>query len=383
MNINEMSALGDVLQPIDLRLENIFLDPNNPRFVDDETRLVDTARITEPGVQQLALEKLISEFGVEKLAGSMRVNGFLPIDRIVLKKLTTPEDSYVVLEGNRRIAAAKLLAKSIADDPTQVSESVTRSLQSIPCLEYIGADIDAAWIFQGLRHITGISEWPAYNKARLLVEQMEREGLTLTQAGERFGLTAYGAGQWARGYYAYQQALEESDYVHEVHVHAYPYFQELFGRSCAPLKEWLEWKEDAKRFDNLMNYNEFIGWLYPRVNEDDRPDEYGKFDRRYIRTRDDLRQLSYMRSEAAELFEKFRREKDVERAYAEAMARKYERESANSERSLFDSVLHCKRALENVPYRFMQNSEFRGRLHQALQEISISIASLGLGETGE
>ena len=32
MNINEIPALGDVLQPINLDLVNIFLDPNNPRF---------------------------------------------------------------------------------------------------------------------------------------------------------------------------------------------------------------------------------------------------------------------------------------------------------------------------------------------------------------
>ena len=137
----------------------------------------------------------------------------------------------------------------------------------IPCLEYVGAEADAAWIFQGLRHITGISEWSAYNKARLLVEQMEDEELNLTEAGRRFGLSPFGAGQWVRGYYAFKQAREESDYIHEVDEQAYPYFQELFSRSSAPVREWMEWKESEYKFANSLNFNEFVGWLYPRPEE--------------------------------------------------------------------------------------------------------------------
>lgn len=379
MNINEIPALGDVLQPINLDLVNIFLDPNNPRFLDDRSTRVDLSRVTEPGVQQIARERLIAGFGVEKLAASMRANGYLPIDRIVVKRLPAPnQKQFFVLEGNRRVCAAKLLSEAVSKDASFASPSVVNSLNVIPCLEYIGADADAAWIFQGLRHIAGISEWPAYNKARLLVEQIEREGLTLTQAGERFGLSAYGAGQWARGYHAYEQAREESDYLHEISVESYPYFQELFGRSNGPLREWLEWREDSNSFQNLLNFNEFIGWLYPRINEDERPDEYGDFERRFLKTRDDLRQLSYLKAEEQDLFDKFRREHDVERVYAESMARKYERESANSERGLFDVLHHCQRGLENVPFRLMQNTEFKEKLRNTIQQLKQTIEGLGL-----
>ncbi len=93
---------------------------------------------------------------------------------------------------------------------------------------------------------------------------MEQEHLGLTAAGKRFGLSAFGAGQWVRGYYAFKQAREESDYVHEVDERAYPYFQELFGRSSSPVREWLGWNEDGYKFKNPLNFNEFVGWLYRR-----------------------------------------------------------------------------------------------------------------------
>lgn len=49
-------------------------------------------------------------------------------------------------------------------------------------------------------------------------------------------MTAYGAGQWVRGYYAFIQAAEESDYTQEIDERAYPYLQEIFSRSNPVLK---------------------------------------------------------------------------------------------------------------------------------------------------
>src|SRR5271165_2984542 len=224
----------------DLPLESIFLDPNNPRFVGPNWQRIEDDQIDSESVQEKARRLLIAEYGVDKLRMNMEVNGYLPIDRVIVRKFK--DSKFVVLEGNRRICAAMMLT-AIGTDGMQVADEVLSSAKSIPCLEYVGTETDAAWIFQGLRHITGISEWSAYNKAKLLVEQMEQEGLNLTEAGKRFGLTAFGAGQWVRGYYAFKQAREESDYIREVDERAYPYFQELFSRSSAPVREWMGWEE--------------------------------------------------------------------------------------------------------------------------------------------
>ena len=199
---------------------------------------VDDNDIDSESAQENARALLVREYGVDKLRMNMEVNGYLPIDRVIVRRFK--DDKFVVLEGNRRICAAKMITL-IGMDGSDVAEEVLGSVRQVPCLEYVGSESDAAWIFQGLRHITGISEWSAYNKAKLLVEQMEQENLTITEAGKRFGLSAFGAGQWVRGYYAFKQAREESDYLTEVDERSYPYFQELFSRSSAPVREWLEW----------------------------------------------------------------------------------------------------------------------------------------------
>ena len=221
-------ALRDDLQAQDIQLDQLFLDPNNPRFAGSGWQDVPEDRIVLESTQSEVLQRLLDDFEVSKLRANMEINGFLPIDRIVVRQLSG--DAYVVLEGNRRVCAAKELRRVAARAPAIPSE-ISRTVATIPCLLYTGEDPHAAWTFQGLRHITGLKDWPAFNKAKLLVTQMENEGLTLTEVGQRFGLTPHGAGQWARGYNAFTQACEESDYTEELDDRAYTYFQELFSRT--------------------------------------------------------------------------------------------------------------------------------------------------------
>lgn len=83
-------------------------------------------------MQENARLLLIRDYGVEKLRMNMEVNGYLPMDRIVVRKFT--KGKYLVLEGNRRICAAKLIGP-IGIDGAQVSEEVLGSVREIPCLE--------------------------------------------------------------------------------------------------------------------------------------------------------------------------------------------------------------------------------------------------------
>src|SRR3954463_16465931 len=98
------------LQPVALPLTSIFLDPNNPRFVGSNWNYVDNNDIDRAINQDKARDILIEKFEVEKLRSNMEVNGYLPVDRVIVREFK-PE-KYVVLEGNRRICAAKLIIEN-------------------------------------------------------------------------------------------------------------------------------------------------------------------------------------------------------------------------------------------------------------------------------
>lgn len=251
-------SLVSELAPIELPLDQIYLDPNNPRFTNSSWDYVPDDRIASENLQEDIMMRLKRDFSIDKLRMNMEVNGFLPIDRVIVRKFA--EEKYVVLEGNRRICSAKLISEYGIDGST-ISQGVKQSLERIPCLEYTGTDRDASWIFQGLRHISGINDWSAFNKAKLLVEQMEEHELNLTEVGKRFGLTAHGAGQWVRGYYAFKQAKEESDFVSEITEDIYPYMQELlvevalsFGNGCNGMRPIINSKIPLTLMNSLAGF---------------------------------------------------------------------------------------------------------------------------------
>lgn len=366
-------SLVKTLTKIETGIDNLFLDPNNPRFVSPEWEYISEDNITNQAIQDSIAGKLISGFGIEKLASNIRINGFLKIDRVVVKKINGTEDQYVVLEGNRRICAAKMIydfSKTNSELPADVVDSVT----NIECLEYIGSDAKAAWIFQGLRHISGITDWPPFNKAKLLVEQMENDNLTLTQVGERFGITAYAAGQWTRGFRAFQQAAEDSDFIHELDIKSYPYFQEIFGRSSSGVREWLEWDEKERTFKNVLNLDEFISWLYPR--EDEESDAFGSWDKRHLRIRDDLRTLSYLIKESPNHFEEFRRTKNLENCYAQSLAAKQEEKIIDHTEKTMEMLANCTAAIDNLPAKALRDEAIKHAIEDKCKELLVSMRDI-------
>lgn len=260
-----------------------------------------------------------------------------------------------------------------------MSEEVQASIKTIACLLYTGNDRNAAWIFQGLRHIVGVFEWSAFNKAKLLVEQMENDQLSLTEVGKRFGLTPHGAGQWVRGYNAFLQAQEQSDYISEVDERSFPFFQELFGRSSNEIRDWLQWNEREYKFDNAMNFNEFIGWLYPRLPETEDTTEQvrGEWERRRLARRDDLRTLSFLLRETPDLFTQFRAGADLETVFALALARKQQekaKQQADPVAEVFASLEVCIKALDTLPMKMIRDEQLKIKLLAQIEELEKRIA---------
>ena len=93
-NIIEMSKFKEKV----VGLDDIFFDPNNPRFFNKE-RLTPDSRIIEEGIQRSCLQKM-QEFDIRELKDSIARVGFLPIDRIVVRAIPNADDKYVVVEGN-------------------------------------------------------------------------------------------------------------------------------------------------------------------------------------------------------------------------------------------------------------------------------------------
>ena len=118
-------------------IDQLCLDPNSFRLIGlPDYRPVPAEQACDPDVADKALLGLMGEKceGIEDLLASFESNGYLPSSPIRVRELDG--DNYLVLDGNRRVAALQLLAadhrergRSLDGDP--MFESVPIEIQPV------------------------------------------------------------------------------------------------------------------------------------------------------------------------------------------------------------------------------------------------------------
>jgi len=261
------------LQEKNIPLDSLYLDPNNPRFP-DRKNWVPANRITEADVQARASTR-VSAYGIRELANSILRNGFLPLDRIVVAAIPDIPDAYVVVEGNRRLAALQIVAEEISTkevDSDDLSEEylddLLASIQSIDCLLYTGSNTDIAWILQGIRHLSGIRDWSPAQKAELVVKEMDEGQLTFRAVGEMLGMTANQVGKYYRAYKALEQMKADPNFGDRFDKTYFTLFDEAYSKLA--IRKWLGWNDDTHRFENCDQLQTFYRWITPDPDSDNK-----------------------------------------------------------------------------------------------------------------
>src|SRR5437773_11881292 len=105
-----MSELASKFKEITVDPDDLLLDPNNPRYQGDFPGFifVPYEQIGDQTSQDRAFERInLPRFNVRQLAESIAEIGYLPIDRLIVTKYRG--DKFLVVEGNRRLAALRLI----------------------------------------------------------------------------------------------------------------------------------------------------------------------------------------------------------------------------------------------------------------------------------
>lgn len=173
------------MKPIRVKLEHVYLDPNNPRIEIPMKEKIPENRICEEGIQGECLEKL-KEIGLSDLIGSISNSGFSTVDRVVLRHLKNGK--YVVVEGNRRIATLKFLIESHRKGYVTLVEEIKKGILEFEALRYTGENPDIAWIIQGFRHTPGIKSWDDYPKAKFIAAFEKESNKSPQEIASIFGM---------------------------------------------------------------------------------------------------------------------------------------------------------------------------------------------------
>lgn len=263
-----MPLLDEDLELRQVPWASVFLNPANPRLADvNDGGAIDDEGTTDPGVQAQLLQTLMERASADELVTHIKRNGFIPIDRMVVRPLTHDPDNYVVLEGNRRTAAVRSIMGN-ALTAASLSDDVRATLETLQVLVYTGNDPNASWLIQGFRNMGGTKDWGPYQQAQFLqVLHEEHPDWNLSRRAETAGTTAHKAGKLGRSLAGFNQAREHPVYGDFFTPSRFAIFNEAVFSGSHTLRNWLGWSETERRFTNEENLTTFLGLLVPNGDE--------------------------------------------------------------------------------------------------------------------
>lgn len=262
-----MDNLSVLLRPQSIHLDDLLLDPNNPRFSElgEELNTVAESRFADPKVQSNTFEKMRHErFDVNELRDTIKTLGFLPMDRIVVRPWRGQSETqkYVVIEGNRRVTALRWLIQLHETGKETFSPERLHNLQNLECLvlDDATAPPSVMLVLPGLRHVSGIKEWGPYQKAKT-IHALRKSGMSPQEAAQSLGLSTRSANHAYRCFIALENMRADDEFGESAEPRMYSYFEEVFKRP--DVKSWLTWSDDEERFTNNDHIREFYSWIVP------------------------------------------------------------------------------------------------------------------------
>lgn len=196
-------------QVANIELSKLELDPKNPRF----------GSVNGPSKNQTEiLDTIVADYGIEDVISSLSVNGYFPAEPIICVK-KKKADKYIVLEGNRRLAACLVLAgDERAANQTkrtvyfqQIQESHHRSpIKEIPVIWFEEGESPKELIsYLGVRHLAASLPWDSYAKAAWVAQVVQDGELSMEDISRMTGDQHRTIARLLHGYYVVGQLVEK------------------------------------------------------------------------------------------------------------------------------------------------------------------------------
>ncbi len=146
-----------------LSIDDLWFDPANPRI---HSELEKSRHLSANELREKILEILNDKEKVGALKSAITDAGG-PLEPLLVKPRS--EGGYVVIEGNRRLAAYKTIIKEKEDADVGLIEN----LLTITCELYASISPEQEFALLNILHLRGRRKWSAFEKADYLYRQWE------------------------------------------------------------------------------------------------------------------------------------------------------------------------------------------------------------------
>ncbi len=279
------------LKKTSYHLKNLYLDPNNYRFVDNKDyKQIEANMILDEKIQKRT-RKFIEgnkRENIKDLLASFKANGFMNVDIIQVKDLGN--NNYLVLEGNRRIATLKALEEDY-NESLDIGLLNPAIFKSVPFEIHNNEENEKHLIIMGLKHISGNKKWSAINQAQLIFdflepywgksEYFEKEN----QLCDLLGVQKQRLRGSQRAFYLIS-AYKKSDFGNQFKSANYSIFEEIAKKP--DIKDWIDWDDEKYRAKNYNNLTRLFSWISitEELNEDEEYEEYEAIISKSVEIRD-------------------------------------------------------------------------------------------------
>lgn len=256
----------------DLRTQDLLLDPENPRLRD--------AGLSANPTQDQITKALWDQMAVDEVALSIAKNGFFRHEPLYAEK---QGNTLYVIEGNRRLAAVKLLRDpelAARLDIKSLPEITEQRREELATLPVVVCPRDQIWTFLGFKHINGPQSWESYAKAHYVAWVHNNLRVSLDEIADRIGDKHSTVGRFYDALMVLDQAEQAGIFDREDrHKNHFSFSHLTTGLGYANIRKFLglpvgertigKQKPVPKKHEKELG--ELLVWLYGKRSEDIRP----------------------------------------------------------------------------------------------------------------
>lgn len=254
---------------VQVRTDDLRFDYQNPRLAE--------YGITRSTSEAEVLKVLWEAMDVRELVQSISASGFFEQEALIV---TEEGGEKIVIEGNRRLAAVKVLLAGTSGieggwQIPQLSPDAGAALQTLPV---IFASREEAWRFLGFKHVNGPAKWSSYAKAAYIATVHKTFGIPLADIANQIGDRHNTVQRLYRGLMVLEQAERENVYDREDIFKGRLAFSHLYtGLDYEGIRDFLnvapkEQETDSPvPADRVKELGELLVWLYGNKTDNQKP----------------------------------------------------------------------------------------------------------------
>lgn len=245
-----------------MKSTDLVFDKENPRLV-------------EFGAADYSEEQLINllwkEMAVDELVMSILAYGFFEHEPLYVM---SGEEKYIVLEGNRRLAAIRsILNPSIVSGGKmdkfidQISQELRSGLENhIPVI--VLQSRQKAWQLLGFKHVNGPAKWGSYAKAKYIAQVHNSFGIELNEIAAQIGDTNKTVRKLYQGLMVLEQAENQAEFSIDDIRTPRLYFSHLYtALGYEKFRTFIAVPDDFDNpnpvpSENLKQLQEVMDWLF-------------------------------------------------------------------------------------------------------------------------